>query len=125
MTIRIDEVKVKLADDADGKVLAYCSIVVSGIAIHEIKIIQTDKRRFLSMPSRKLQARCGKCGLKNFILARYCNECGCRLPDNRGGAEEGQAKLYADIAHPITAEVREAIQAAVLAEYEAELRRGR
>jgi len=124
MTIPIDEVKVKLADE-DGRVLAYCSIVVCGIAIHEIKLIQSDRKRFVSMPSRKLQARCARCGLKNFILARYCNECGCRLPEVRGGAEEGQAKLYADICHPITAEVREAIQAAVLAEYEAELRRSR
>ena len=124
MTIRIDEVKVKLADD-DGKVLAYCTIVVCGIAIHEIKLIQSEGKRFVSMPSRKLQARCARCGLKNFVVARYCNECGCRLPDNRGGAEEGQAKLYADICHPITSEVREAIQAAILAEYEGELRRKR
>jgi stage V sporulation protein G len=119
MTIPIDEVKVKLAND-EGKVLAYCTIVVCGIAIHEIKLIEADGRRFVSMPSRKLTGRCPSCGMKNSLTARHCNDCAARLPGVRG---EDSVKLYADICHPISSDIREAIMAAVLKEYEAELRR--
>jgi stage V sporulation protein G len=39
--------------------------------------------------------------------------------------DDGRLRLYADIAHPINAACREAIQKRVVAEYEAELVRSR
>lgn len=52
----------------------------------------------------------------------YCNHCGKRLPEERASkADDGRAKLYADIAHPINSRCREMIQARVLQAYQDEL----
>ena len=49
--------------------------------------------------------------MKNHLRARYCNQCGKRLNDSRAPKDDdGRAKLYADIAHPINSACREMIQ---------------
>ena len=78
------------------------------------------------MPSRKLTAHCHECGSKNHLRARYCNQCGRRLPSDQVAYDsQGRAKLYADIAHPINAECREMIQDRVIDEFHAELERAK
>jgi stage V sporulation protein G len=80
------------------------------------------------MPSRKMTARCGKCGNKNHMRSHYCNQCGARLrgpqdvrePEGAGAASN---KLYADIAHPINQACRDLIQNSVVREYSTELER--
>ncbi|MDA7980977.1 MAG: hypothetical protein MPJ50_19665, partial [Pirellulales bacterium] len=52
----------------------------------------------------------------------FCNQCGARLSTNRPAHDdEGRARLYADIAHPINSECRELIQQEVIAIYQEEL----
>jgi hypothetical protein len=78
------------------------------------------------MPSRKLTDRCHNCGTKNHLRSRFCNQCGCRLDENRALRDaDGRAKLHADIAHPINSMCREKIQAAVLSSYAEELERSK
>jgi stage V sporulation protein G len=60
------------------------------------------------------------------LRAAFCNQCGARLRETPAVRDdEGRAKLYADIAHPINASCRELIQTRVVREYEAELVRAR
>ena len=76
------------------------------------------------MPSRKLTTHCTQCSCKNHLRAAYCNQCGTRLKqDVTSRDQDGRAKLYADIAHPINSECREMIQERVIAEYQKELSR--
>jgi methionyl-tRNA synthetase len=75
------------------------------------------------MPSRKLTDHCPKCGSKNHLRAKHCNDCGARLPEKRVSDEEAQGKLHADIAHPINSECRARLQDVILQAYREELRR--
>ncbi len=76
------------------------------------------------MPSRKLTAHCPKCGCKNHLRAAFCNQCGLRLKDDLAVKDQdGRAKLYADIAHPINSACREMIQQRVIAEFRTEQQR--
>jgi stage V sporulation protein G len=94
--------------------------------IRDLKIIEGAKGFFVAMPSRKLTDRCHNCGTKNHLRSRFCNQCGCRLDENRALRDaDGRAKLHADIAHPINSMCREKIQSAVLASYADELERAK
>jgi stage V sporulation protein G len=94
--------------------------------IRDLKIIEGAKGFFVAMPSRKLTDRCHNCGTKNHLRSRFCNQCGCRLDENRALRDaDGRAKLHADIAHPINSMCREKIQSAVLASYAEELERAK
>ena len=53
------------------------------IVIRDVKLIDGHDGIFLAMPSRKLSDHCGRCGDKNHLRARYCNNCGGRLDENR------------------------------------------
>ena len=78
------------------------------------------------MPSRKLTDRCGQCGYKNHLRARFCNQCGHKLDEDRATRDaDGRAKLHADIAHPINSACREVIQSAVLRNYQEERERAK
>jgi stage V sporulation protein G len=73
------------------------------------------------MPSRKLTAHCPNCRCKNHLRAAFCNQCGTRLRENQAlRDEEGRAKLYADIAHPINSACRELIQQRVIVAFDEE-----
>jgi len=74
------------------------------------------------MPSRKMSDHCEKCGGKNHLKARFCNNCGAALSENRAKKDfKGRMKLHADIAHPINAECRQKIQKQVISAFEQEL----
>jgi stage V sporulation protein G len=121
----ITEVRIKLIGDSDDRLRAFCSITIDGcFVIRDLKIIEGTSGAFVAMPSRKLTVHCMRCGCKNHLKAAYCNQCGIRLKDDLAiKDQEGRAKLYADIAHPINSACREMIQKRVIAEYKAELRR--
>jgi stage V sporulation protein G len=106
---------------------AFCSITFDDMfVIRDLKIIEGAKGFFVAMPSRKLTDRCHNCGTKNHLRSRFCNQCGCRLDENRALRDaDGRAKLHADIAHPINSMCREKIQSAVLASYAEELERAK
>lgn len=123
----ITEVRIKLMEDPHDRLQAFCSITLDGcFVIRDLKIIQGAKGSFVAMPSRKLTDRCPRCFTKNHLRALHCNQCGAKLDDERATRDnDGRAKLYADIAHPINSECRELIQRRVLEAYEIELVRSK
>ena len=123
--MEITEVRVKLMEDSDDRLQAFCSITIDDcFVIRDLKIIEGSSGPFVAMPSRKLTSHCPQCGTKNHLRSQYCNQCGNRLKEDRTiRDQEGRAKLYADIAHPINSQCREMIQKHVISEYRAELER--
>jgi stage V sporulation protein G len=123
--MEITEVRIKLMEDSDDRLQAFCSITFDdAFVVRDLKIIGGSSGPFVAMPSRKLTAHCPQCGCKNHLRASYCNQCGLRLnPDRATRDAEGRAKLYADIAHPINSACREMIQNRVITEFRAELDR--
>lgn len=112
----ITEVRIKLMEDPQERLQAFCSITFDHcFVIRDLKIIEGAKGSFVAMPSRKLTDRCPRCNTKNQLRALYCNQCGVHLLDDRAGKDaDGRAKLYADIAHPINSRCRELIQKKVM-----------
>lgn len=118
----ITEVRIKLMDDPNDRLQGFCSITFDGcFVIRDLKIIQGTKGSFVAMPSRKLTDRCPRCGTKNHLRARFCNDCAAELDEDRAVKDhDGRAKLYADIAHPINSNCRDMIQRKVLESFENE-----
>lgn len=125
--MEITEIRIKLMNDPNERLQAFCSLTFDGsFVIRDLKIIQGTKGSFVAMPSRKLTDHCPRCSAKNHLRAQYCNECGVRLHQDRAlKSDDGRAKLYADIAHPINCECREMIQEQVLIAYISELERSK
>jgi stage V sporulation protein G len=110
------------------KLRAFCSITLeNAFVIRDLKIIEGAKGPFVAMPSRKVADRCGHCGLKNHRRAKFCNECGGRIPAPAApaGEFETRPRLHADIAHPISAAAREAMEKRVLSAYAEEIERSK
>lgn len=120
--MEITEVRIKLMDEPGERLQAFCSITFDdSFVVRDLKIIEGSNGPFVAMPSRKLTAHCPQCGCKNHLRAAHCNQCGVRLKDQVAiKDEEGRAKLYADIAHPINSICREMIQNRVIKSYEEE-----
>jgi stage V sporulation protein G len=120
----ITEVRIKLMEDhnENERLQAFCSVTFDdAYVVRDLKIIEGTKGSFVAMPSRKLTDRCPGCGCKNHLRARYCNQCGGRLDEDRATRDaDGRVKLHADIAHPINSACREVIQTAVLKAFKEE-----
>jgi DNA-binding cell septation regulator SpoVG len=123
--VNITEVRIKLMEDNNERLLAFSSITFDNMfVVRDLKIIEGSKGRFVAMPSRKLTDRCAHCGSKNHLRARFCNQCGTKLDEDRAIRDvDGRAKLHADIAHPVISEAREKIQTAILQAYKEEKER--
>ncbi len=118
----ITEVRVKLMEDNNERLQAFCSVTLDDcFVIRDLKIIEGTKGSFVAMPSRKLTDRCGGCGCKNHLRARHCNQCGRKLDENRVmRGSEGRTKLHADIAHPINSSCRESMQLTIVRAFQEE-----
>lgn len=125
--MEITEVRVKLMDEPGERLKAFCSITLdNSFVVRDLKIIEGGTGPFVAMPSRKLTAHCPHCRCKNHLRSAFCNQCGAKLHESQTMRDEdGRAKLYADIAHPINSECREMIQARVIAAFEAEKTRAK
>ena len=125
--MEITEVRIKLMEEAGERLQAFCSITFDDcFVIRDLKIIGGANGAFVAMPSRKLTAHCPQCGMKNHLRAAYCNQCGQRLNDERlPKDDEGRAKLYADIAHPINSTCREMIQDRIIRAFYDEIERSK
>jgi stage V sporulation protein G len=123
----ITEVRIKLMEDNNERLQAFCSVTFDdAFVVRDLKIIEGTKGSFVAMPSRKLTDRCHSCGCKNHLRARFCNQCGSKLDEDRATRDaDGRAKLHADIAHPINSACREVIQGAVLKAYHEEKERSK
>ena len=125
--VEITEVRVKLMEEAGERLQAFCSITLDdAFVVRDLKIIEGAMGPFVAMPSRKLTAHCPQCGCKNHLRAAFCNQCGARLREQHAlKDDEGRAKLYADIAHPINSTCREMIQQRVIQAYDEEKARSK
>ena len=127
--MEITEVRVVLRDSPDKKLKAYATVTFdNAFVVRNIKVIEGTSGLFIAMPSRKIKQPCLKCGFKNEIRSKYCNQCGAQLPlAPRPINQEstGTAQLeHKDIAHPITQSFREHLQKRVLEAYEQEKTKG-
>lgn len=120
--MEITEVRIKLMDEPGERLKAFCSITFDDcFVVRDLKIIEGTNGPFVAMPSRKLTAHCPQCRCKNHLRAGFCNQCGARLKEPATlRDEDGRAKLYADIAHPINSRCREMIQDCVITAFEEE-----
>jgi stage V sporulation protein G len=125
--VEITEVRIKLMDDPSERLRAFCSVTFdNSFVVRDLKIIEGTSGPFVAMPSRKLTAHCNRCGAKNHLRAIYCNQCGTRIQrEHSGRSDDGRAKLYADIAHPINSPCREMIQSRVVEAYHEELEKAK
>ncbi len=122
----ITEVRIKLMEDSEDRLRAFCSITFDNcFVVRDLKIIEGSHGPFVAMPSRKLTSRCNRCGNKNHIRSNYCNNCGSKVRHHRNSDGDTPNKLYADVAHPINQECRDEIQDCVVGEYELELERAK
>jgi stage V sporulation protein G len=127
VAVEITEVRIKLMEESEDRLRAFCSITFDGcFVVRDLKIIEGSQGPFVAMPSRKLTNRCSRCGNKNAMRSNYCNNCGVRLRESRDMRDEDAPnKLYADVAHPINQSCRDMIQQHVVAEYLLELERAK
>ena len=135
--MELTEVRINLCGEHGSRLKAFCSLTFDNtFVIRDVKLIDGNDGLFLAMPSRKLCDHCPSCKDKNHLRARYCNNCGRRLNDQRylqyrngnghgNGHGGSRLKLHADIAHPINASCREEIERRVLEAYDRELDRSR
>lgn len=125
--MEITEVRVKLMEEPGERLQGFCSITFDdAFVVRDLKIIEGGTGPFVAMPSRKLTAHCAHCGCKNHLRAAYCNQCGKRLAESSTARDDdGRAKLYADIAHPINSACREMIQQRVIHAFEEEKARSK
>jgi len=129
--MQLTEVRVKLCDGQAGRLKAFCSLTFDhAFVVRDVKLIDGNEGLFLAMPARKLCDHCPRCGEKNHLRARYCNNCGVRLDEDRflryqNGNGQNRLKLHADIAHPINAECRQEIERRVVDAYREELEKSK
>ena len=128
--MEMTEVKVFLKDSPDKKLKAYVTVTFdNAFVVRNIKVIEGTSGLFIAMPSRKVKQPCPKCGFKNELRSKYCNQCGSALPLTTRPAmsieEASSAQLeHKDIAHPITQSFREYLQKMILEGYAQEKARG-
>lgn len=125
--MEITEARVFLKDSPDKKLKAYVTVTFdNAFVVRNIKVIEGTNGLFIAMPSRKIKQPCPKCGFKNELRSKYCNQCAAGLstaPLSSG--QEASAQLeHKDIAHPITQSFREYLQKRVLEAYEQEKTKG-
>lgn len=131
--MQLTDVRIKLCEDQNNRLKAFCALTFDNtFVIRDVKLIDGNDGLFLAMPSRKLADHCHRCGEKNHLRARYCNQCGSRLDEHRyqryqngNGNGHSRLKLHADIAHPINADCRHRIEETVLNAFHQELERSK
>src|SRR4030043_378597 len=121
--MEISEVRVKMVSNKDDRLKAFCSITMDNeFVVRDVKVIEGTNGYFVAMPSRKMSDHCPKCGGKNHLRAKFCNNCGASLGEDRARKDiKGRMKLHADIAHPINAQCRQTIQDKNVKAFEEEL----
>lgn len=124
--MEITEIRVFPKEGPDKKLKAYTTVTFdNSFVVRNIKIIQGSNGLFIAMPSRKLKSSCQKCGFKNEVGSKFCNQCGTALrSQNQDFASEDKSDAkseHRDIAHPITQQFRDYLQSKILEAYEKEL----
>ena len=70
--MNITDVRVRLMDASQrSRLLGFCTITIDGdFVVRDLKIIEGPHGPFVAMPNRKVQDRCGSCGLRRTGLLR-------------------------------------------------------
>ncbi|MGH7213515.1 MAG: SpoVG family protein [Tepidisphaeraceae bacterium] len=129
--MRLTDIRIKLSANPSDRLRAFCALTFDHtFVVRDVKLIEGHDGLFLAMPSRKLADHCPRCGDKNHVRARFCNQCGGRLDEQRylkyrQGNGTSRLKLHADVAHPINVDCRREIERQVLASYQMEVERSR
>jgi stage V sporulation protein G len=133
--MRLTDIRIKLCDshNQNNRLKAFCALTFDNtFVIRDVKLIEGNEGLFLAMPSRKLADHCPRCSEKNHLRARFCNNCGTHLDENRyqryqngNTSGHGRLKLHADIAHPINAECRHAIEREVVGAFHEEVEKSK
>ncbi|MGE0267988.1 MAG: septation protein SpoVG family protein [Candidatus Omnitrophota bacterium] len=123
--MEITEIRVFPKEGQDKKLKAYTTVTFdNAFVVRNIKIIQGSSGLFIAMPSRKMKLSCLKCGFKNEVGSKFCNQCGISLHSQGQGVvqeDSSDAKSdHRDIAHPITQQFREYLQTQILEAYKKE-----
>ncbi|MBU3911726.1 MAG: septation protein SpoVG family protein [Candidatus Omnitrophica bacterium] len=125
--MEITEIRIFPKEGLNNKLRAYATITIDNVfVVRNIKIIEGKTGLFVAMPSRKMKDSCPKCGHKNEVRSKFCNECGSKIPAKRiepitpEQQHDARQSEHKDIAHPITIECRESIQKKVMEAYEQE-----
>ena len=128
--MEITEVRIFLKEGIDKKLKAYATVTFdNAFVVRNIKVIEGSTGLFIAMPSRKLKTACPKCGFRNEMRSKFCNQCGQSLPASAPrplGPEDAatSSSEHRDIAHPITQSFREYLQKKVLEAFEKEKTKG-
>ncbi|MBN1405632.1 MAG: septation protein SpoVG family protein [Candidatus Omnitrophica bacterium] len=126
--MEITEVRIFLKESDDKKLKAFATVTFdNSFVVRNVKIIEGTKGLFVAMPSRKMKESCPKCGFKNAIRSRFCNQCGAAIEPHilppvkiESNDKTTRQSEHRDIAHPITSEFRDYIQKKVVEAYENE-----
>jgi stage V sporulation protein G len=121
--MEITEVRIFLKESPDKKLKAYATVTFdNAFVVRNIKVIEGGSGLFIAMPSRRLKSSCPKCGFRNEMRSKYCNQCAAQLPVVSAPLDQGKdaQSEHRDIAHPITQTFRDYLQKKVLEAYEAE-----
>lgn len=119
--MQVTDVKVQVIENRNPKerLLGFATVTLDrSFVVRDIKVIRGDQGLFIAMPSRKATDHCRDCGGKNPVVAKYCMDCGKRLPDQQPQGPGQRKKLYVDVAHPVNSKCRSMFHEAVLEEYE-------
>jgi len=126
--VEITEIRIKLLPQRkayEDRLRAFCTVTFDrAFVVRDLKIIEGQNGFFVAMPSRKLTSRCSRCGGKNNLRSRFCNECGAHLKPSPV-TEKNRLRFHADIAHPINAEMRRKMERSILDAYRAEQERAK
>lgn len=121
--MKITEVRIFKKENSDKKLRAFATVTFDDcFVVRDIKVIEGTKGLFVAMPSRRLREPCHKCGHRNVVHSKFCNQCGANIETSSAppvDTAERQSE-HKDIAHPITPECREYIQKTVIEAYEKE-----
>ncbi len=125
--MEITEVRIFPKGGQNSKLKAYATITIdNAFVVRNIKVIEGKSGLFVAMPSRKMKDSCPKCGHKNEVRSKFCNECGSGIPPKEvktvtpEAQHDARQSEHKDMAHPITVQCREYIQQKVLRAYEEE-----
>ena len=122
--MEVTEIRVFLKEGQDKKLKGYVTVTFdNAFVVRNIKVIQGANGLFIAMPSRKLKLPCQKCGFKNEVGSKFCNECGAHLPvpTPEEIAMHDAKSEHRDIAHPITQQFRELLQTKIIEAYKKEI----
>ncbi len=127
--MEITEVRIALKDSPDKKLKAYATVTFDNVfVVRNIKVIEGTSGLFIAMPSRRIKQPCPKCGFKNELRSKYCNQCAGLLAQSVKSEPSGEISPaqseHKDIAHPITQAFREHLQKSVLDAYAQEKGKG-